>query len=559
MGHVWQLSKVSQDESCHVINQVPIYKMRYEQVLKFHAPGLAPAKDGSGAFHIDENGSSVYPQRYLRTFGFYEGLAAVHSSEGWLHIFPDGQEAYPERFAWCGNFQEGFSSVRDAKGNYFHINLQGKRSYNQVFCYVGDFREEMAVVQNHKGMHTHITPEGCLVHGKWFIDLDVYHKGFARAKDEKGWFHIDKKGNSIYSERYKNIEPFYNGMARVETEGGALCLIEESGERVGKLRENTEDVFHHVSAELVSYWRFYTLKAAHEFKLFEALPSSLPSSSKYKLLRALQEMGFVERKEDAGWILTEKGSFLQPQHRLSLFSALEVWKEEHLLSWQNLSYALLQEKSAFEHLFGQDYFKWLKDHPQKNKLYHQALSIYAKKDYEAFYSLVDLTQHSSLLDLGGSSGTFLMEILQKNLHLKGILLDLPHVIDLVQVPESLQERLQCLSADFFGKWPSIEVDAILLSRIIHDWPDKEAVEILKKASLALSSHPSRCIYVIENCLNEITGSCALLDLNMLVMTGGRERTFQEFTQLFKNAGMTLDAVYPLNSCAFVFQLRNPLL
>lgn len=74
-------------------------------------------------------------------------------------------------------------------------------------------------------------------HRCWFLDLDVFHKGFACARDHSGWFHIDVNGQSIYSNRFAAIEPFYNGQARVENFDGSLLVINETGENVVKLRE----------------------------------------------------------------------------------------------------------------------------------------------------------------------------------------------------------------------------------------------------------------------------------------------------------------------------------
>ncbi len=544
----------------HLKDQEPAYSARFLSVLKFHPPGFAAVKDESGAFHINTEGKPSYSHRFLETFGFYEDRAAVCSSSGWYHILCDGMQLYRHRYAWCGNFQQGHCVVKDFDGYFFHIDPEGKKSYLHSFRYAGDFRDGYAVIQNEQGLHTHIDFNGILSHGKWFSDLDIYHKGFARAKDEKGWFHIDLQGKAIYSARYKNIEPFYNGIARVETVSGALYLIAENGEITQALRAAQEDEFHQVSAELVSYWGFYTLQAANELQLFEHFPNSAKALSNLlliseatlsKLLRALQEMGFVEILGSDHWGLTTKGALFHSQHPFSLKSAANLWKEEHLTSWRNLLFSLKTGHSAFEQFFGKNWFEWLKEYPEKNELYHRALSIYAKRDYQAFCSLIDLSKHRSLLDVGGSVGTLFFDILNRNIHLEGLLLDLPNVIELIDVPSHLRERTKLVSADFFESWPLFTVESALLSRVLHDWPDNEAVEILKKVHSVLSHEPDNRIYIIENILNEKGGRGALLDLNMLVMTGGAERTLDNFNDLLKQAGFILEVVYPLNQVSFI--------
>jgi len=120
--------------------------------------------------------------------------------------------------------------VRAHSGQYFHINEAGTPAYHERYLYVGDFRDESAVVRcPERGLCTHIDPDGHRVHGQWFLDLDVFHKGHARARDRSGWFHVDHIGNPINSTRYAEVEPFYNGQARVLTHGGEYQVIDQTG------------------------------------------------------------------------------------------------------------------------------------------------------------------------------------------------------------------------------------------------------------------------------------------------------------------------------------------
>jgi hypothetical protein len=84
-------------------------------------------------------------------------------------------------------------------------------------------------VQAADGRSTHVDLDGRMVNGRWFLDLDVFHKGFARARDDGGWTHVDTSGSPAYSRRFAAVEPFYNGQARVERFDGGLEVIDESG------------------------------------------------------------------------------------------------------------------------------------------------------------------------------------------------------------------------------------------------------------------------------------------------------------------------------------------
>ena len=229
---------VSEDRTHHRWADAPAYAERFDEVGKFHAPGLAPVRRGALAWHIKLDARPAYERRFVRTFGYYEGLAAVVSSAGWHHIDATGLDVYTEQHAWCGNFQEGRCTVRDTDGRYCHIDRSGYRIYAQRWHYAGDYRDGVAVVQSEAGRSTHVNGNGEVIHGRWFLDLDVFHKGFARARDVRGWTHVDRSGAPVYERRFAAVEPFYNGQARVERLDGALEVIDEAGEPLIELRRS---------------------------------------------------------------------------------------------------------------------------------------------------------------------------------------------------------------------------------------------------------------------------------------------------------------------------------
>lgn len=237
----WQRARVAPDRTHHIKDGEPLYAERFDEVLAFHAPGLAPVRCGGEAWHVDALGRPAYARRFLRTFGFYEGRAAVQAEDGWHHILPEGLGLYPDRYAWCGNYQGGRCAVRDHSGSYLHLDPSGRPAYAARWRYAGDYRDGSAVVQRADGRSTHIGDRGELVHGRWFVDLDVFHKGFARARDDEGWTHVDERGEAAYRRRFAMVEPFYNGQARVERFDGAREVIDEEGRAVVELRAALRD------------------------------------------------------------------------------------------------------------------------------------------------------------------------------------------------------------------------------------------------------------------------------------------------------------------------------
>ena len=225
----WKDIKTATDNTHFLYNSNKIFERNFIEVLKFHSPGIAPVKDDSGSFHINECGKDLYDDRYQRTFGFYCNRAAVISNENWFHIDEKGKRLYQNYYAWSGNFQENVCTVRDFQNNYFHIDLYGNRCYKENYSYAGDFKDGIACVKLENGNFKHIDNNGNFINELEFLDLGIFHKNYATAKDEKGWFHINTKGEELYSQRYLIVEPFYNGYALVTSDNDQKSIIDEYG------------------------------------------------------------------------------------------------------------------------------------------------------------------------------------------------------------------------------------------------------------------------------------------------------------------------------------------
>lgn len=228
----WQDIKVSTDGTHFLCDGKPMFGKSFIEVLKFHAPGFAPVKDDSGAYHLDSKGKAVYPERYTRTFGYYCNRAAVWHKDEWFHLNENGQRAYADNYTWVGNYQENLCPVRDQNNQYFHIGLSGERVYPGAFVYAGDLKDGIACAKTGDGFYRHIDSAGDFLHERKFVDLGVFHKNFATARDKNGWHHIDKQGNEIYHVRFAAVEPFYNGFALVTGFDNEKVIIDEAGQKI---------------------------------------------------------------------------------------------------------------------------------------------------------------------------------------------------------------------------------------------------------------------------------------------------------------------------------------
>jgi hypothetical protein len=232
---LWQQSRVSKDRRYHETSEGPLYVNRFQEVLSFHSPGLAPAKQNNRWFHIKPDGTPAYSKSFDHAFGFYENIASVEEARDWFHILITGEQAYKRRFAWCGNFQEGLCAIRDKNGFFHHIKLNGEDAYPEKYLYCGDFKEGTAAVRKNDGRWIHIQTNGRQLNDQSFKELGVFHKGFAIAKDQFGWFHIDKLGKALYDQRYQLIEPFYNELALCVKMNGKTIRINTKGAEIEQI------------------------------------------------------------------------------------------------------------------------------------------------------------------------------------------------------------------------------------------------------------------------------------------------------------------------------------
>jgi len=533
-------------------NKIALYKQRFDEVLPFHTAAnnvqLAPVRAGTQAWHITVDGNEAYSPRFHRTFGFYCGFAAVTLDADWFHITPLGEALYHQRYLFVGNYQNDIAVVCNHKGEYFHIDVSGTPLYRQKWNYCGDFREGSAVVQSNNGLSTHIKPEGSFIHQRWFTDLDVFHKGYARAKDHHGWHHIDHSGRAIYSARYANIEAFYNGCARVETFDGALLVIDEGGNTLRQLRNPTADLFAALSADMVGYWRTFTISTAVELNVFDRLPASTetlsivinaPLEKLKRLLAALAELQLL-RHEDQLWSVTNKGEFLCRNHEKSLASAAIEYAGDLLQRWNTLP-EVIKDIPVDD-----DIFRVVEKDIQRLKGFHTMLRSYARHDYEVLLPLLNIQPSDLVFDAGGGDGT-LVEMLESTYPDASIVLgDLPGVISTAEVQ-------QAVGFDLLAPWP-IQADKILLTRVLHDWADDQALAIFHQAAQSLNAGGE--LYVLEMLLIEDDFSGSLCDLHLLAVTGGQERTLNQFILLAEKAGLVFLQVNKAESLVSVLSFSK---
>ena len=198
-------------------------------------------------------------------------------------------------------------------------------------------------------------------------------------------------------------------------------------------------------------------------------------------------------------------------------------------------------------------FPFLTKYPEEAAIFNQAMASKTAAVASAFVAAYDCSEFSTMVELGGGHGSLLRAILTANPRLRGILVDLPNVAEqaLQYVRNGgLADRCDVLAGNFFETVPA-GGDAYILKSVIHDWDDSQSMAIL--ANIAQAINPNGRLLLIEMVVPDrmdqspwsqmVAGS----DLNMLVNTGGRERSETEFQSLLRSAGFELTRIIPTDT------------
>jgi len=216
-------------------------------------------------------------------------------------------------------------------------------------------------------------------------------------------------------------------------------------------------------------------------------------------------------------------------------------------SWGKLEEVVCTGKPALNEAFA-----YLKEHPAEAEIFDAAMRAKAQTAIPQVVAAYDFSNFSTIGDIGGGLGHLLKAILKSSLHSRGVLFDQPHVIERVEHDEAIGDRMALQSGDFF-RGPLPKCDAYILMEIIHDWADEPSRVILKQIRNAAPDGAR--LLVIETVLpNESAWSedkCEhfghQLDINMLVLTNGRERTSDELSRLFGECGWRFSRVIQMAS------------
>jgi hypothetical protein len=280
------------------------------------------------------------------------------------------------------------------------------------------------------------------------------------------------------------------------------------------------------------------------------------ASSLYRIMRTLAGMGVFTEDSDHGFSLTPLGEALRTGTPGSVRSAvLSLAGDWNRKSLGQLHYSIQTGKTAFEKVFGMPLFEWLANHPVDASMFSETMVGLHGAEPPAIAAAYDFSQTGTVVDVGGASGNLLATVLRHHREPRGILFDLPHVVRdapaLIKA-HGLTDRIAIESGSFFESVPAAN-GAYMLSHIIHDWGKDQCLTILGNCRRAMK--PNSRLLIIEMVLP--TGNTPhpgkVLDIVMLAVAGGQERTEPEYRQLLEKTGFKLTRIVPTESAVSIVE------
>lgn len=275
-----------------------------------------------------------------------------------------------------------------------------------------------------------------------------------------------------------------------------------------------------------------------------AATSTIPDAL-HRLLRALASVGIFAEDESGRFSLTPLAEPLCSDAAGSKRAYAMMSGDLQYRALAEIDHCLRTGETAFDRVFGKPLFEYLGEHPDKAATFDAAMVGIHGRETDAILDAYDFSAFGVVADIGGGNGSMITEILKKRGQLKGILFDLPHVIERAEErirAAGVRDRCTLASGSFLDDVPG-GADAYVLRHIIHDWDEETCLTILRNCHRAL--RPDGKLLVIESVIPPGNGPFfgKFLDLIMMLI-GGKERTEDEYRALFERAGFELTRIVP---------------
>jgi hypothetical protein len=271
----------------------------------------------------------------------------------------------------------------------------------------------------------------------------------------------------------------------------------------------------------------------------------------YRVLRFLSANGVFERAGAETFANNVLSNYLRSDVPGSMRAFLIFRGSGYFFSpFSEFLYSVQTGKPGREKILGMDGFEYLRQNPEEARIFDEAMTATAANWAPVIAAAYDFGAWESLMDVGGGNGILLAEILRSFPGLRGVLADQAHVLERARergfLAGELAERVSLEPCDFFQRIPA-GCRAYLMKSVIHDWDDEHSVAILRKCRHVVPSDGA--LLLVEYCLAD-DGKPSLgkmIDVVMLAVTGGKERTLEQYRKLLSAGGFRLSRSVPVTS------------
>lgn len=270
----------------------------------------------------------------------------------------------------------------------------------------------------------------------------------------------------------------------------------------------------------------------------------------HRVLRMLASIGVFGQPDPGVFALTPLGETLRSDSPDSVRNfAIAETAYGHWATWGRLLDSVKTGAPMAREALGGDLWEWYGQNPEEAAFFSAAMGNLATLAASELVRVYDCTAARTIADIGGAHGVLLAAALRANPDARGILFDLPHVIATAAdalAGEGVAERCELVSGDFLEAVPD-GADLHILKQILHDWDDEDATRLLTNCHRALAAGGKLLVVEMVVPADNRPGMAQAMDLNMLVLLGGRERTEAEYRDLLEGGGFRLERVIPTHS------------
>lgn len=266
----------------------------------------------------------------------------------------------------------------------------------------------------------------------------------------------------------------------------------------------------------------------------------------YRVLRALASIGVFTETEPKTFALTPPAEPLLSDRPGSM-REMAIWmgEEPHWRVYGEMLHSVRTGEAAWSRVHGEEVFPYLfETNRELGEIFNRAMTSFSASVAPAIAAAYDASAAETLVDIAGGHGLLLSAFLKANPNLKGVLFDVPTVIEgagALLAGEGVAERVETVAGDFFQSVPA-GADLYMMKHIIHDWDDERSLIILKNIHSAMNSGGK--VLIVEMVVREANEPdfSKIMDLEMLVSPGGVERTAEEYRELLAQAGFRLTRI-----------------